>query len=334
MKKWLVAFASLLVLAGCEKPVEQIHLSGPTMGTTYNIKYIESEGIPSPEALQKEVDRLLEEVNDQMSTYRKDSELSRFNQNQTSTPFEVSPQTATVVKEAIRLNGLTLGALDVTVGPLVNLWGFGPEARPEVVPTDEELAARKANTGIQHLTVEGNQLTKDIPNLYVDLSTIAKGWGVDVVADYIQSQGIQNYMVEVGGEMRLKGINREGVKWRIAIEKPSTDERAVQEIIEPGDMAVATSGDYRIYFERDGVRYSHIINPKTGKPIRHKVVSVTVLDKSSMTADGLATGLMVLGEEQGMKIANENNIPVFMIVKTEDGFKEMASEAYKPFMNK
>ena len=334
MKKWLVAFASLLVLAGCEKPVEQIHLSGPTMGTTYNIKYIESEGIPSPEVLQKEVDRLLEEVNDQMSTYRKDSELSRFNQNQTSTPFEVSPQTATVVKEAIRLNGLTLGALDVTVGPLVNLWGFGPEARPEVVPTDEELAARKANTGIQHLTVEGNLLTKDIPNLYVDLSTIAKGWGVDVVADYIQSQGIQNYMVEVGGEMRLKGINREGVKWRIAIEKPSADERAVQEIIEPGDMAVATSGDYRIYFERDGVRYSHIINPQTGKPIRHKVVSVTVLDKSSMTADGLATGLMVLCEEQGMKIANENDIPVFMIVKTEDGFKEMASEAYKPFMNK
>ena len=334
MKKWLVAFASLLVLAGCEKPVEQIHLSGPTMGTTYNIKYIESEGIPSPEVLQKEVDRLLEEVNDQMSTYRKDSELSRFNQNQTSTPFEVSPQTATVVKEAIRLNGLTLGALDVTVGPLVNLWGFGPEARPEVVPTDEELAARKANTGIQHLTVEGNLLTKDIPNLYVDLSTIAKGWGVDVVADYIQSQGIQNYMVEVGGEMRLKGINREGVKWRIAIEKPSVDERAVQEIIEPGDMAVATSGDYRIYFERDGVRYSHIINPQTGKPIRHKVVSVTVLDKSSMTADGLATGLMVLCEEQGMKIANENDIPVFMIVKTEDGFKEMASEAYKPFMNK
>ncbi|NOH52451.1 FAD:protein FMN transferase [Vibrio coralliilyticus] len=334
MKKWLVAFASLLVLAGCEKPVEQVHLSGPTMGTTYNIKYIESEGIPSPEALQKEVDRLLEEVNDQMSTYRKDSELSRFNQNQKSTPFEVSPQTATVVKEAIRLNGLTLGALDVTVGPLVNLWGFGPEARPEVVPTDEELAARKANTGIQHLTVEGNLLIKDIPNLYVDLSTIAKGWGVDVVADYIQSQGIQNYMVEVGGEMRLKGVNREGVKWRIAIEKPSADERAVQEIIEPGDMAVATSGDYRIYFERDGVRYSHIINPQTGKPIRHKVVSVTVLDKSSMTADGLATGLMVLGEEQGMKIANENDIPVFMIVKTEDGFKEMASEAYKPFMNK
>nr|WP_275664531.1 FAD:protein FMN transferase [Vibrio tubiashii] len=323
----------MLVLAGCEKPAEQVHLSGPTMGTTYNIKYISAEGIPSPQALQQEVDRLLEEVNDQMSTYRKDSELSRFNQLQSSESFGVSPQTVTVVKEAIRLNGLTQGALDVTVGPLVNLWGFGPEARPEVVPSDEELAARKAMTGIEHLSVEGNTLRKDIPNLYVDLSTIAKGWGVDVVADYIQSQGVKNYMVEVGGEMRLKGLNREGVKWRIAIEKPSTDERAIQEIIEPGDMAVATSGDYRIYFERDGVRYSHIINPQTGKPIRHKVVSVTVLDKSSMTADGLATGLMVLGEELGMQVANENNIPAFMIVKTQDGFKELASEAYKPFMN-
>ncbi|WP_076586434.1 FAD:protein FMN transferase [Vibrio ostreicida] len=333
MKNWLVVFASLLILAGCEQPAEQIHLSGPTMGTTYNIKYVSAEGMPSPQALQKEINRLLEEVNDQMSTYRQDSELSRFNQMKNIEPFEVSPQTAKVVKEAIRLNGLTLGALDVTVGPLVNLWGFGPEARPEVVPTNEELAIRKAQTGIQHLKVMGNRLQKDIPALYVDLSTIAKGWGVDVVADYIQSQGIQNYMVEVGGEMRLKGLNREGVPWRIAIEKPSTEERAIQEIIEPGDMAIATSGDYRIYFESDGVRYSHIINPKTGKPIRHKVVSVTVLDQSSMTADGLATGLMVLGETQGMKIANDNNIPVFMIVKTENGYKEMASEAYKPYIN-
>ncbi|KOO02493.1 FAD:protein FMN transferase [Vibrio nereis] len=333
MKKWLVAFASLLILAGCEKPAEQIHLTGPTMGTTYNIKYISGEGIPAPDDLQKEVDRLLEEVNDQMSTYREDSELSRFNQHSTSEPFSVSTQTATVVKEAIRLNKVTLGALDVTVGPLVNLWGFGPEARPEIVPTDADLAERRAKTGIEHLQVSGNLLQKEIPSLYVDLSTIAKGWGVDVVADYIQSQGVVNYMVEVGGEMRLKGVNREGVPWRIAIEKPSVEERAIQEIIEPGDMAIATSGDYRNYFERDGIRYSHIINPETGKPISHKVVSVTVLDKSSMTADGLATGLMVLGEVKGMQVAQEHNIPVLMIVKTDDGFEELTSEAYKPFIN-
>ncbi len=333
MNKWLVAFASLLVLVGCEKPAEQVHLSGPTMGTSYNVKYIKADGQPQPDALQTEIDRLLEQVNDQMSTYRKHSELSKFNQYQGTEPFSVSPETAKVVTEAIRLNGLTQGALDVTVGPLVNLWGFGPEARPDVVPTDEELATRKANIGIEHLSVEGNTLSKTLPHLYVDLSTIAKGWGVDVVADYLQSQGIANYMVEIGGEIRLKGLNREQVAWRIAIEKPSVEERSIQDIIEPGEMAIATSGDYRNYFERDGIRYSHIIDPKTGKPIRHKVVSVTVLHPSSMTADGLSTGLMVLGEEKGMAIANQHNIPVFMIVKTQDGFEELASEAYKPYLN-
>lgn len=332
MKKWLVVFASLFIISGCDKPVEQIHLYGPTMGTTYNVKYLPQKDAPSREQFQREIDRLLEEVNDQMSTYRKDSELSRFNQSRSSDSFTVSSQTATVVKEAIRLNALTMGALDVTVGPLVNLWGFGPEARPEVVPSDTELAERKAMTGIEHLKVEGNSLQKDLPNLYVDLSTIAKGWGVDVVADYMQSQGIKNYMVEVGGEIRLKGHNREGISWRIAIEKPDVNQRAVQEIIEPGNMAMATSGDYRNYFEREGIRYSHIIDPRTGRPIHNKVVSVTVLDKSCMTADGLATGLMVLGEEKGMQVAEKENIPVLMIVKTDDGFKEFTSSAYAAYV--
>jgi len=332
VKKWLVVFASLFIISGCDKPVEQIHLYGPTMGTTYNVKYLPQKDAPSREQFQREIDRLLEEVNDQMSTYRKDSELSRFNQSRSSDSFTVSSQTATVVKEAIRLNALTMGALDVTVGPLVNLWGFGPEARPEVVPSDTELAERKAMTGIEHLKVEGNSLQKDLPNLYVDLSTIAKGWGVDVVADYMQSQGIKNYMVEVGGEIRLKGHKREGIPWRIAIEKPDVNRRAMQEIIEPGNMAMATSGDYRNYFEREGIRYSHIIDPRTGRPIHNKVVSVTVLDKSCMTADGLATGLMVLGEEKGMQVAEKENIPVLMIVKTDDGFKELTSSAYAAYV--
>ncbi|MCY9844423.1 FAD:protein FMN transferase [Vibrio caribbeanicus] len=332
MKKWLVVFASLFIISGCDKPVEQIHLYGPTMGTTYNVKYLPQKDAPSREQFQREIDRLLEEVNDQMSTYRKDSELSRFNQSRSSDSFTVSSQTATVVKEAIRLNALTMGALDVTVGPLVNLWGFGPEARPSVVPSDTELAERKAMTGIEHLKVEGNSLQKDLPNLYVDLSTIAKGWGVDVVADYMQSQGIKNYMVEVGGEIRLKGHKREGIPWRIAIEKPDVNRRAMQEIIEPGNMAMATSGDYRNYFEREGIRYSHIIDPRTGRPIHNKVVSVTVLDKSCMTADGLSTGLMVLGEEKGMQVAEKENIPVLMIVKTDDGFKELTSSAYAAYV--
>nr|WP_255458474.1 FAD:protein FMN transferase [Aliivibrio sp. SR45-2] len=329
----LLSCFALLLLSGCgEQQREQVYLNGPTMGTSYNIKFINKDGLPKQDVIHAEIDKRLELVNDQMSTYRKDSELSQFNQSTALTPFTVSKDTATVISEAIRLNKVTLGALDITVGPLVNIWGFGPEARPEVVPTEDELNARRAIVGIQHLSATETTVTKDIPNLYVDLSTIAKGWGVDVVANYLEGLGITDYMVEVGGEMRVKGNNKENVAWRIAIEKPTVDERSIQEIIEPGHHAVATSGDYRIYFEKEGVRYSHIINPITGNPIANKVVSVTVLDKSSMTADGLATGLMVLGEEQGMAVANKHNIPVFMIVKTKDGFKELSSEAFKPFL--
>ncbi|WP_375754082.1 FAD:protein FMN transferase [Vibrio sp. HN007] len=332
MKVWFVTLVTLLFITACSEPREQNHLIGPTMGTTYNVKYFDGANSRSPADMQKAIDKLLEQVNDQMSTYRKTSELSQFNQYKGSEPFEVSKETALVTQEAVRLNKLTRGALDVTVGPLVNLWGFGPEARPEVVPTDEELAARRAIVGIEHLTVTDTTLAKSIPDLYVDLSTIAKGWGVDVVADFLEAQGVVDYMVEIGGEIRMKGVNREKVGWRIAIEKPDVNERAIQEIIEPGDMAVATSGDYRNYFERDGIRYSHIIEPKTGKPINHKVVSVTALDPSCMTADGLATGLMVLGEEVGLEVANANNIPVFMVVKTEDGFKEVYSDAFSKYL--
>lgn len=333
-KLLLIAISSLLFITACSDTREQIHLTGPTMGTSYNVKYINAKGAPSNETLQKEIDRLLEQVNDQMSTYRKDSELSRFNQYKGSDAFAVSSETALVVNEAIRLNQLTLGALDVTVGPLVNLWGFGPEARPDVIPSEEELAARRANVGIQHLSVMDSNLRKDIPDLYVDLSTIAKGWGVDVVANYIESLEITDYMVEIGGEIRMKGKNKDNIGWRIAIEKPDTDERAVQEIIEPGDMAIATSGDYRNYFERDGIRYSHIINPETGKPINHKVVSVTAMHPSCMTADGLATGMMVLGEKVAMEIANDNDLAIFMVVKTENGFQEIYSDAFKKYLSK
>ncbi len=334
MKSLLLLLYFVLTLSGCgDKPVrEQIHLSGPTMGTSYNIKYINSSAVPASEQLQKEIGRLLEQVNDQMSTYRETSELSRFNQYQGTEPFKVSPETVMVVREAIRLSKLTQGALDVTVGPLVNLWGFGPEARPEVTPGDEELKRRRAIIGIQHLKAEGNMLQKAIPALYVDLSTIAKGWGVDVIANYLESQGVNDYMVEIGGEIRMKGKNKDNIGWRIAIEKPDINQRAIQQIIKPGDMSVATSGDYRNYFERDGVRYSHIINPVSGKPINHKVVSVTVLHPSAMTADGLATGLMVLGAKKALAIANENELALFMVLKTEQGFKEIYSDTFAAYL--
>lgn len=329
---WLMAAVGILLLTGCGP--EQINLEGKTMGTSYSIKYVSNSSAPDSEKLQQEIDRELELINDQMSTYRPNSELSRFNQSRVvNTPFPVSAATAKVVREAIRLNRLTDGALDVTVGPLVNLWGFGPEGRPTSVPTDADIAKRQQWVGIDKLAVEKGSLIKRIPELYVDLSSIAKGFGVDVIAEYLESQHIDNYMVDIGGEVRTRGNNGENKPWRIAIEKPVAGaEQSAQEIIEPGRMAIATSGDYRNYFEQDGVRYSHTIDPATGRPINHRLVSITVLDPSCMTADGLSTGLGVLGPERGMALANLLDIPVFMIVKTDEGFEERYSESFKPYL--
>lgn len=334
LKHWLMVVVGALLLAGCGP--EQINLEGKTMGTSYSIKYVSDSSTLSPEKLQQEIDLELEAVNDQMSTYRPGSELSRFNTSrEVDTPFPVSAATAKVVREAIRINRLTDGALDVTVGPLVNLWGFGPEGRPDTVPTEAEITKRRAWVGIDKLAVENGALVKRIPELYVDLSSIAKGYGVDVVAEYLEANNITNYMVDIGGEVRTRGNNGESKPWRIAIEKPVSGEaQSAQEIIEPGRMAIATSGDYRNYFEQNGVRYSHTIDPDTGRPINHRLVSITVLDPSCMTADGLSTGLDVLGPERGMALANLLDIPVLMIVKTDKGFEERYSDAFQPYRQK
>ncbi|CAI1602535.1 Thiamine biosynthesis lipoprotein ApbE precursor [Serratia quinivorans] len=329
-----VALSATLLLTGCGP--EQVNLDGKTMGTSYSVRYVTGDDTPSAGKMQAEIDKRLELVNDQMSTYRPGSELSRFNASRAvDKPFPVSAATTEVVLEALRINRVTDGALDVTVGPLVNLWGFGPEGRPDKVPSAAELERRRAWTGIDKLSVQGNALVKSIPELYVDLSSIAKGYGVDVIAQYLQSQQVKNYMVDIGGEVRTRGHNGEKKPWRIAIERPTAGmEQKAQLVIQPGEMSIATSGDYRNYFEQDGVRYSHTIDPVTGKPIHHHLVSVTVLSPTCMAADGLSTGLNVLGPERGMALANLMGIPVFMIVKTAKGFEERYSEAFKPYLNK
>jgi len=310
----------------------EVLLQGRTMGTTYNIKVVATIEQVETLKLQQKIDAVLKQVNQEMSTYIPNSEISVFNQSKSIEPVEVSAGFARVLKESIRLGKLTEGKLDVTVGPLVNLWGFGPEQRPEVVPSEETLEATKKRVGLQNLVLEDNLLTKKIPDLYVDLSTTAKGYGVDVIAELIESNGITNYLVEIGGEMRLKGFKNTGELWAIAIEKPLTNERSVQQVIIPKDNAVATSGDYRIYFEADGQRFSHIIDPATGKPIKHKLVSVTVIHPSSMTADGLSTSLMVMGMEQGMAFAVKNDLAALFIAKTENGFDEQFTVKFKQYL--
>jgi thiamine biosynthesis lipoprotein len=339
MKLMLIVLLSISITAcfpSNNSGKSEILLQGRTMGTTYNIKVVSTLEQVEALKLQDKIDLALKQVNQEMSTYIPDSEISLFNQSNAGEVFEISPGFTRVLKESIRLGELSDGKLDITVGPLVNLWGFGPELRPEKVPSESVIATTLARVGLNKLHLVGNQLSKDISNLYVDLSTTAKGYGVDTVAELIEANGIGNYLVEIGGEMRLKGFKHTGELWAIAIEKPildhSGEHRGVQQIVIPKDNAVATSGDYRNYFEADGQRFSHIIDPNTGKPINHNLVSVTVVHPSSMTADGLSTTLMVMGTKQGMEFAVKNNLAALFISKTEHGFSEQFTVKFKQYL--
>lgn len=325
----LVIF-SVLVLFSCSNVAtdQEHYFSGQTMGTTYNVKYVTNDQLDH-EQLKHSVEQRLIEINQLMSTYIDDSELSLFNISAPNSPYLLSQETAFVVAEALRIGALSEGALDVTVGPLVNLWGFGPTKRPETIPTASQITQAKRLSGLDKLQLNGLELTKTVDGLYLDLSTIAKGYGVDAISQLLSDAKLDNFLVEIGGEMRVSGTKANGEAWRIAIEKPVTTERAVQRIISVGNHAVATSGDYRNYFEEAGVRYSHLIDPNTGYPIQHKTVSATVVHPSSMTADGLATAMMVLSPEQAKALAEKENLALLLVFKEGDGFIEYQSPAFQ-----
>ena len=340
--KAILFLAILAMVTGCFPSnglgKKEILLQGMTMGTvSYNVKYVVQESeqanlITQSKEIHKDIDDILKKLNQDMSNWISDSELSTFNQSTSLEPMEISVGLSRVIAESIRLGNLSQGKLDVTIGPLINLWGFGPEARPEKVPSENEINTTRQRIGLQHLSLEGNLLTKAIPNLYVDLSTIAKGYAVDLVAEYFERIGIHDFLVEIGGELRVKGFKHTGELWHVAIEKPVANERSVHQIIIPKDNAVATSGDYRKYFESDGQRFSHIIDPDTGKPINHKLVSVTVIHPSSMTADGLSTAMMLMGEEKAYAFAEEQDLAAYMIIKTDHGFVEQSTVKFMQYL--
>lgn len=331
LKLWL-ALLGLAFFVACGQVPQQWAISGETMGTTYHLRYVTANPRLDPERVKERVDAVLMQVNSQMSTYDPQSELSLFNQRQQTTPVVVSRQLETVVRRALEIAAETDGALDVTVGPLVNLWGFGPQARPTQVPDAETLAAVRPYVGYQLLSLVEHQMVKAHPQVYVDLSTIAKGYGVDRVAELLEQMEIQNYLIEIGGEMRMKGHKPGNEPWRIAIEKPVSSERSVQRVIEPGDNAMATSGDYRNYYEQDGRRWSHIIDPATAQPIQHNLVSVTVIAPTCMDADAYATALTVMGPERALAFAEQRQLAVLLITREADGFHEHSSSAFAPFL--
>ncbi len=326
---WLPPLFGLFLLA-CTAGDELVELRGSTMGTVYTVKAGNLEGAIGEEDLHAEVEGILRRISERMSTWDAGSELSRFNASATTDWFPVSDETVTVVEEALAVGGLTDGAFDVTVGPLVDLWGFGPEPRPNGVPSSEAIAAALERVGYRRLHARRSPpaLRKDHPELRVDLSAIAKGYAVDQVGEHLETRGIPDYMVEIGGEVRARGDHPAGRPWRIGIEKPVSEGRSVQRVLQIEDRALATSGDYRNFIERDGERFSHTIDPPTGRPVIHRLASVTVLADSSMRADALATGLLALGPQRARALAEREEIAALFILREQDGFVEEATPGF------
>ena len=311
-----------MLLASCDKPIEAMKISGPTMGTTYNITLYPTEGTSlDSKQMQQQIDASLKRINQQMSTWIKDSEISLFNKSESTDWYPISAEFAGVVEAAQSISKLSNGAFDITVGPLINLWGFGKDFTNNN-PDDATIEAAKENIGYQKLEIRNSPpaLKKQIPQLQINLSAIAKGYGVDAIADQLSTMGIDNYLVEIGGEIRASGSKPNKSLWRIAIEKPSTKERSIQQGLLLNNTGVATSGDYRNYFEREGMRYSHTIDPATGKPITHKLASISVLHKSAMMADGLATAIMVLGDSMAKTFIADNKLTAYMISRDKNSF--------------
>jgi len=324
-------FIFVLSLLGCDQRPTSFAFKGQTMGTTYHITIAKGSKDPSGELKQSAIDELLLEVNASFSTYIDSSEVSTLNLYKGIEGQPKTPEFIELLGEAQRINLLTGGAYDITVGPLVNLWGFGPSFKEDDIPSDELIEQALSNVGFDNISIDADsgRVRKLKPEVYVDFSSIAKGYGVDRLADYIESKGYSNYMVEIGGEMRVKGHNPKGTRWRIAIEKPDSATRAIHRIINVTNVAMATSGDYRNFFLKDGVRFSHTIDPKTGKPVRHNLASVTVLNKSAATADALATAFMVLGDKKGYDLAMKNELAVLFLIKQNDGFRERMTPSFK-----
>ena len=323
-----VAFAFLLLaLFGCEGG--EVHvLTGPTMGTSYTIKIIGSIDKPK---LQSQIDAELAHINALMSTYDEQSELSRFNQSPVSTSFPVAIELQNVLQMSQKIHDESNGAFDVTVGPLVNIWGFGPGFTGNKIPDDGQIEEAMVRTGFRFLSLDDGRLVKS-KDIYVDLSAIAKGFAVDQLADILDSEMVTDYLIEVGGELRAKGRNSRGEAWSVAIESPDATGRSIYRVLELDNMGMATSGDYRNFFEVDGVRYSHTIDPRTGWPVNHNVASVTVIAKSAAMADGYATAINVLGVVEGLRLAEDQNLAVLVIIKEEDGFSEQSSAALKAYL--
>jgi thiamine biosynthesis lipoprotein len=327
-----VRFALTLVFLFAKRgECETIVLRGAAQGTTYHIKYVLGNKPVDAEVLQADVDRLLAEFDQQMSTYREDSEVSRFNRTPAGEWFEVSPAVVAVVSAAREISEKSGGAMDVTVGPLVRLWHFGRGARSEargaskketafVPPSEDAIAGVHRSVGYKLLESREKPaaLKKAVAGVEVDLSSIASGWTIDHLAQLLVDRDIENFMVELGGEVRAAGKREDGTPWRVAVERPTAGGREMVMAVPLVNAALATAGGTHKFFKYEGRRYSHIIDPSTGRPVEHALSSVTVAADTCWEADGWDTPLLVLGPESGVACAERNGIAA-MFIEHRDG---------------
>jgi len=319
------------------------------MGTTFTVKMVTDLPDAQIDLLAERVGQELEAVNSHMSTYLEDSELSRFNRFLETTSFPLSPGTLEVLRLAQEISHRSGGAFDVTVAPLVNAWGFGPgktgpgktapgktgpKGIPPRPPEEELLGALRQQVGYENLEIDSASARKRIPSLTCDLSAIAKGFAVDQVALALEEAGVDRYMVEVGGEVRTSGASPRGVVWRIGIEGPVEGRHRVQKLLPLDTAALATSGDYRQFYEVDGKRYSHTIDPRTGRPVEHAGASVSVVMDSCAGADAWATALLVLGPDEGIALARQENLAALFVVYEEGGGSERMTPAFEKLLEK
>lgn len=320
-----------LLLSACDPTQPTIELSGPAQGTTYSVKIVDPPDAVDANAIRVVVDDVLRAIDMQMSGYRDDSEISRFNHSHSTEWFEVSPDVATVVAAAQRVSELSDGALDVTVAPLVNLWGMGPEGEHADLPREDEIAAARGRAGYRNLMVREKPpaLRKALPELAVDLNSVAPGYTVDLLASRFAGMGLRNFMIDLGGEVRAQGRNAQGERWRIAVEQPREGAPQPYAIASLDNASITTSGEYRHFIVRDGRRYSHTIDPRTGWPVEHRLASVAVIGSSTLEIDAWATALNVLGAEQGYEIALERQMPVMFIIDAGHGLEHRMTPQFE-----
>lgn len=334
---WLFCLFALVIMlgpiGGCAEGPAVLQLQGDTMGTTWHVTVVDAPADITSAELQQGIEVRLEAVNRSMSTYLAESEISRFNALGIGSWFDTSPDFFRVLTTALDVGRKSDGAYDITVAPLIALWGFGPNGDIEVLPEEDAIAAALTRVGQTRLELDQSRrsVMKQV-DLSMDFSSLAKGYAVDKVAQWLADNEVNRFLVEVGGEMRMSGMSAREDLWRIAIEQPDSSTRSMAVALRLTDVAVATSGDYRNYFELDGQRFSHSIDPRTGYPVTHDLVSVTVVHAHAMLADAWATALIILGTERAMAVAEAQRLAVYFIHRTEEGYSHSNSSSFSAYL--